>query len=479
MYNTSVVIAEKQIQLGQTDSIRISFDLKVGGDDYNDYLKVFFVPVSTNFEPATYRNNFAASNYSQGVIMSNSESPNIHTLSMIPQTQNMSVTIPNELNEVRKLVFVWVNSYSIADNQGAVIDNVLVEGVGDIITCLQPVANSVTATNVLQTTAEISWQDNDESHNAWNVYYKSEYETEYNVVTVANQTSVTLTDLSLYTKYNVFVKTNCGEELSRSTDTIQFHTLCEPVTEFPYFTGFENSDLDCWIAEGNRDYVWRLENNDDSDYSTPNPYEGNQYVYFKANEESYSTFISPILNIDSMANPYVKFSYYTNCSQNYENILEVLYRENQSSEWILLRSCQNTGFVWKVDSLSLPNQTSSYQIAFKTRNYYSLGVSLDAIRVYDQAAIDQGSLTDVRNANQLQTTLYPNPANNQATLRVENLNSSAKVIISDTQGRILREEKMNSREKELQLNLKGLKSGVYYIKLKTDKAVSTQKLIVE
>ena len=479
MYNTSVVIAEKQIQLGQTDSIRISFDLKVGGDDYNDYLKVFFVPVSTNFEPATYRNNFAASNYSQGVIMSNSESPNIHTLSMIPQTQNMSVTIPNELNEVRKLVFVWVNSYSIADNQGAVIDNVLIEGVGDIITCVQPVANSVTATNVLQTTAEISWQDNDESHNAWNVYYKSEYETEYNVVTVANQTSVTLTDLSLYTKYNVFVKTNCGEELSRSTDTIQFHTLCEPVTEFPYFTGFENSDLDCWIAEGNRDYVWRLENNDDSDYSTPNPYEGNQYVYFKANEESYSTFISPILNIDSMANPYVKFSYYTNYSQNYENILEVLYRENQSSEWILLRSCQNTGSVWRVDSVSLPNQTSSYQIAFKTGNYYSSGVSLDAIRVYDQAAIDQGSLTDVGNANQLQTTLYPNPANNQATLRVENLNSSAKVIISDTQGRILREEKMNSREKELQLNLKGLKSGIYYIKLKTDKAVSTQKLIVE
>lgn len=478
MYS-SVVIAEKQIQLGQTDSIRISFDLKVGGHVYSDYLKVFFVPVSTNFEPATYTNNFATSNYSQGVIMSNSESPNIHTLSMIPQTQNMSVTIPNELNEVRKLVFVWVNNYLIADNQGAVIDNVLIEGVGDIITCVQPVANSVTATNVLQTTAEISWQDNDESHNAWNVYYKSEYETEYNVVTVANQTSVTLTDLSLYTKYNVFVKTNCGEELSRSTDTIQFHTLCEPVTEFPYFTGFENSDLDCWIAEGNRDYVWRLENNDDSDYSTPNPYEGNQYVYFKANEESYSTFISPILNIDSMANPYVKFSYYTNYSQNYENILEVLYRENQSSEWILLRSCQNTGSVWKVDSLSLPNQTSSYQIAFKTGNYYSSGVSLDAISVYDAEVIDQGSLTDVGNANQLQTTLYPNPANNQATLRVENLNSSAKVIISDTQGRILREEKMNAGEKELTLNLKGLKSGIYYIKLKTDKAVSTQKLIVE
>ena len=478
MYS-SVVIAEKQIQLGQTDSIRISFDLKVGGHDYSDYLKVFFVPVSTNFEPATYTNNFATSNYSQGVIMSNSESPNIHTLSMIPQTQNMSVTIPNELNEVRKLVFVWVNHYLIADNQGAVIDNVLIEGVGDIITCVQPVANSVTATNVLQTTAEIFWQDNDESHNAWNVYYKSEYETEYNVVTVANQTSVTLTDLSLYTRYKVFVKTNCGEELSRSTDTIQFHTLCEPVTEFPYFTGFENSDLDCWIAEGNRDYVWRLENNDDSDYSTPNPYEGNQYVYFKANEESYSTFISPILNIDSMANPYVKFSYYTNYSQNYENILEVLYRENQSSEWILLRSCQNTGSVWKVDSLSLPNQTSSYQIAFKTGNYYSSGVSLDAISVYDAEVIDQGSLIDVENVNELQATIFPNPANNQAILKVEGLSQDAKILICDMQGRIVEKGEMKCNEKEYKLELENFASGVYYIRIVTDKAVSTQKLIVE
>lgn len=477
--HSSVVIAEKQIQLGQTDSIRISFDLKVGGDDYSDYLKVFFVPVSTNFEPATYTNNFATSNYSQGVIMSNSGSPNIHTLSMIPQTQNMSVTIPNELNEVRKLVFVWVNHYLIADNQGAVIDNVLVEGVGDIITCVQPVANSVTATNVLQTTAEISWQDNDESHNAWNVYYKSEYETEYNVVTVANQTSVTLTDLSLYTRYKVFVKTNCGEELSRSTDTIQFHTLCEPVTEFPYFTGFENSDLDCWIAEGNRDYVWRLENNDDSDYSTPNPYEGNQYVYFKANEESYSTFISPILNIDSMANPYVKFSYYTNYSQNYENILEVLYRENQSSEWILLRSCQNTGSVWKVDSLSLPNQTSSYQIAFKTGNYYSSGVSLDAISVYDAEVIDQGSLIDVENANELQATIFPNPANNQAILKVEGLSQDAKILICDMQGRIVGKGEMKCNEKEYKLELENFASGVYYVKIITEKAFSTQKLIVE
>ena len=51
--------------------------------------------------------------------------------------------------------------------------------------------------------------------------------------------------------------------------------------------------------------------------------------------------------------------------------------------------------------------------------------------------------------------------------------------MSDTQGRILREEEMNAGEKELTLNLKGLKSGVYYIRIVTDKAVSTQKLIVE
>ena len=82
-------------------------------------------------------------------------------------------------------------------------------------------------------------------------------------------------------------------------------------------------------------------------------------------------------------------------------------------------------------------------------------------------------------AGALQVSLYPNPAQENATMEIVGLDQDAKIVISDLQGRILSQEAISAGTTRYTLDLSKMASGVYYIKLITDEAISTQKLIVE
>ncbi|MBQ5891076.1 MAG: fibronectin type III domain-containing protein [Bacteroidales bacterium] len=87
-------------------------------------------------------------------------------------------------------------------------------------------------------------------------------------------------------------------------------------------------------------------------------------------------------------------------------------------------------------------------------------------------------LTDAL-ANQIAVSLYPNPASDNATLDINGLNQDAKIVISDLQGRILSQDNINAGTTRYTINVSDMTSGVYYIRIITDNVVSTQKLIVE
>ena len=129
----SVVVAEKLFQTGTSDSLTISFDLTIGGEelvydeddiDVYDYLKVFWVPADTVYEVSISMPYYANAEYSTNVIMSNAASATNYTVNMLTGTQTMSATIANEPNTLKKLVFVWVNDYSDGCSPGAIIDNI-------------------------------------------------------------------------------------------------------------------------------------------------------------------------------------------------------------------------------------------------------------------------------------------------------------------------------------------------------------------
>ena len=74
-------------------------------------------------------------------------------------------------------------------------------------------------------------------------------------------------------------------------------------------------------------------------------------------------------------------------------------------------------------------------------------------------------------------TVYPNPASERAIVAVSGVESGAKIVVSDMQGRIILSDNMTSETYEL--SVANMTSGVYYIRVIDGVSIHTQKLIVE
>ncbi|MEE1111671.1 MAG: fibronectin type III domain-containing protein, partial [Bacteroidales bacterium] len=373
----SVVVAEKLFQLGATDSIRISFDVTVSGESCCDYLKVFFVDPTVAIDPTTnYSIDYATSDYTTGTIGGakiNQQSGTVHK----------DITIENVApNGLQKLVFLWKNDGSLQYDPPAIIDNVMVEGAGEEITCAKPTA--VVASAITNTSATISWIDNDESHSAWNVYYKAAGEEEYTMVS-ASETSIELTDLSASTTYSVYVTTDCGGEESNPTTPISFATLCDVITEYPYVQDFE-SGANCWSTEA----IQGVSGLYDDAWAVIDEYELGDVITFISDYAIWHTYesgvsgrlVTPMFDLTSLTNPYVKFDY-ARLSDGVVEGLTVHYKASAEDSWTLLATMNGTPDQWVLDSIALPNPSETYQIAFVSEGVYGYGVLVDNFTVYD------------------------------------------------------------------------------------------------
>ena len=74
-------------------------------------------------------------------------------------------------------------------------------------------------------------------------------------------------------------------------------------------------------------------------------------------------------------------------------------------------------------------------------------------------------------------TVYPNPASERAIVAVSGVESGAKIVVSDMQGRIILSDNMTSKTYEL--SVANMTGGVYYIRVIDGVLIHTQKLIVE
>ena len=94
--------------------------------------------------------------------------------------------------------------------------------------CPSPVKNSVVASDIDGHNATISFTDNDPSHNSWTVYYRAASASQEApwITVVSYDTTVTLTNLTAETTYDVYVITNCvaPDDIPDATYTVQFTT---------------------------------------------------------------------------------------------------------------------------------------------------------------------------------------------------------------------------------------------------------------
>ena len=233
----SVVVAERRIQTGTSDSLTISFDLTVGGETDEqgryayDYLKVFWTPADTAYANATQATYFSNSEYSTNVIMSNSPNALNYTLNLTNGVERMSVTIANEPNTVKKLVFVWKNDSSEGEQPGAIIDNISIVEAGN--PCHAP--TNLALNNLSTTSVDVVW---DGTATGYEVRLNGG-ETE-----VVSETSMTILGLTAGASNTVEVRSICGSS-SSSWRSIEFDTP----TPLPYTCDFEAAGDNGWTLK--------------------------------------------------------------------------------------------------------------------------------------------------------------------------------------------------------------------------------------
>lgn len=94
--------------------------------------------------------------------------------------------------------------------------------------------------------------------------------------------------------------------------------------------------------------------------------------------------ISPELNISSATNPKLKFSYSQVSWSGDQDELRVLYKTSENGTWTEIANYTNEATTWIDITLDLPNQSSTYYIAFEGTSNYGRGITLDDISIDDE-----------------------------------------------------------------------------------------------
>ncbi|MDD2489542.1 MAG: choice-of-anchor J domain-containing protein, partial [Bacteroidales bacterium] len=111
--------------------------------------------------------------------------------------------------------------------------------------------------------------------------------------------------------------------------------------------------------------------------------EGTHFAYFAAaSYDGYTTkLISPIFDLSALTNPTLTFYYIQPTWGGDQNTLKVYYRADTTSAWTQLFYFPNSITSWTMESITLPNSSSTYQIAFEAEDNYGYSNGLDNISI--------------------------------------------------------------------------------------------------
>ncbi len=309
------------------------------------------------------------------------------------------------------------------------LDDVLIDA---LPSCAKP--TNVVSVNSNQNDIEIGWTNGNTTDASWYVYYRPSGTTDYDSVLV-NSNPYILGGLTSATTYDIYVRTNCGTELSEASLGVTFATTCYAgaISVFPWTEGFENG-LICWQQE----YVsgtinWSNQTSYDDSISS---HGGQKLVYFSNNSYSgYTTkLVSPLLDISALATPYVSFWHIQKAWGSDQDELKVYYRVSADSAWTQLVQYTSDIATWQLDSVALPSPSSTYQIAFEGIQNYGYGVGLDDVTVYDPSgsACTPPTNLAVSNIHNTSATISWIPAGTESAWQVRLEATGTPVDVSST-----------------------------------------------
>ncbi len=167
-------------------------------------------------------------------------------------------------------------------------------------------------------------------------------------------------------------------------------TRCLPFTA-PFYESFETSSpsVDCWsnvyIAD-TRD--WTI-GTGSSGGAITSAYAGSQNAVFVSASGGPDTtlFVSPRIDLSAMISPQLSFWYAQEEWFGDQNITNVYYRASETDPWTFLFGDNQNRNSWTQAIVSLPNGSSTYQIAIMGINNWGRANVVDSLAITDAANI--------------------------------------------------------------------------------------------
>ncbi len=376
-YNITNAVLYRDIDFGTSDSTYIlSFNARSGGnstDATNAGLVVLLVDPSI---PVQASNNSATSPW--GNIDSLYQYIRIGYTDTAWSSYNVSI---DNVSGIQRLVFFWYNSFmfNFVGTPG-VVDDISIQ----YSACPRP--TGLTASNITSSSATLSW--NGDANAQYEIVYNQGSNSTNQTVT-SNTNSIALSNLTPGTSYYAQVRKICGNDTSIYSDAYTFTTLCNEnaIDEYPFVERFE-SPLNCWQQEFvSNTFEWTIATGNNNHSVTTQAFQGNSNALFAPSTSGsiITKLISPVMDITVLDSAFLAFAHTQESWYGDIDTLAVYYRTSATADWTYLESWSGDIATWQIDTLYLPNPSSTYQFAFEGHNNYGYGVAIDSVVVFGSA----------------------------------------------------------------------------------------------
>ncbi len=258
--------------------------------------------------------------------------------------------------------------------------------------CIPPLQISANATI---DEATITWTYTNNS-SAVRLYYKAATDSLFDSVEVYTDNYYTLSNLPSNTAYQYYIVTLCDDNNeSDASPVYTFNTLCDVVTDFPWFDGFENG-LGCWTMDALYDgEEWQLVSN--GQYPTCSPFEGNsmmKYNCWNFDAGDWGSMATPALALPQemqlsfkyyQYGPQQAFDYETMESHAAQDKIEVYLNHTPDLTGATLLATAN-GYSeaegWDSVTVDIPAQDSAVYIIFKGISDFGYNLYFDHVSVH-------------------------------------------------------------------------------------------------
>ena len=284
------------------------------------------------------------------------------------------------------------------ENTGDTFHNdILIDDIylGDPITCPSVVASSVGITNISTTSADVSWDEEPLAIDGyeWFIYEAGddpETDTEITSGTTSDSATVTvtITNLVANSDYDFYVQAICGtDDESELSSPVNFNTACEAFT-LPFAETFEDGSNSraCWSQiqeDGAGDWTFQAGS---SGGAISSAFEGSLNVRFVSSSPSsggtpITKLVSPVLDMGTAATAELSFYYGQEVWFGDQNELKVFYRTASDQAWIELAHYTTDTPTWTLETLAIPETSSTMQVAFEGINNWGRANVIDDVNI--------------------------------------------------------------------------------------------------